>query len=214
MNSSHSFDGIPKDQTIHYKGHGQLESSPASLSVLHVISHEMGHVAEFRSQAHRDGAEIRDIDVDIRYEIRDGRLVAVGGETKVTSAYRKEVDEGKEKPDFDVVDVEPIPSDEDIIQERLKNIQAEMNILLAKSLFTNSGSRSLTDLNDEKKIRAVENSREFLQNRLHELKSKEERTIAESIRHKVFSSQQDQKALQISLGLAPLDIGNRLNLLA
>lgn len=80
----------PRDTSVKYVGHGQLESSPQSTSVLHVISHELGHVAEFKSEAIRDKAEIRSIDVSIKYEMRDGKLVAVAGETKVTSVKKAE----------------------------------------------------------------------------------------------------------------------------
>ncbi|MCG6166358.1 hypothetical protein [Leptospira sanjuanensis] len=82
--------GIPRDESLHYIGHGQLESSPASTSVLHVISHELGHVAEFRSEAMRDRAEIRSLDMKIHYEFRNGKLVAVSGETQAVTAKKSE----------------------------------------------------------------------------------------------------------------------------
>lgn len=82
--------GIPRDESLHYIGHGQLESSPASSSVLHVISHELGHVAEFRSEAARDRAEIRSLDMKIHYEFRNGKLVAVSGETEAVTVKKSE----------------------------------------------------------------------------------------------------------------------------
>ena len=69
----------PKDTSVKYIGHGQLESAPQASSVLHVISHELAHVAEFRNEAIRDNAELRSVDVSIEYELRDGKLVAVAG---------------------------------------------------------------------------------------------------------------------------------------
>jgi hypothetical protein len=75
---------------VSYVGHGRLESSPETLSPLHVIAHEMGHVQEFRGEAIREGSEVRDIHVKINYEIRDGRMVAVSGETSATTQKRIE----------------------------------------------------------------------------------------------------------------------------
>ncbi|EMJ98066.1 hypothetical protein [Leptospira alstonii] len=82
--------GIPRDESLHYIGHGQLESAPSSTSVLHVISHELGHVAEFRSEAMRDRAEIRSLNMKIHYEFRNGKLVAVSGETEAVTAKKSE----------------------------------------------------------------------------------------------------------------------------
>ncbi|EMY77222.1 hypothetical protein LEP1GSC060_2888 [Leptospira weilii serovar Ranarum str. ICFT] len=82
--------GIPRDESLHYIGHGQLESAPSSTSVLHVISHELGHVAEFRSDAMRDRAEIRSLNMKIHYEFRNGKLVAVSGETEAVTAKKSE----------------------------------------------------------------------------------------------------------------------------
>ncbi|EMN02780.1 hypothetical protein LEP1GSC021_3866 [Leptospira noguchii str. 1993005606] len=82
--------GIPRDESLYYIGHGQLESAPASTSVLHVISHELGHVAEFKSEAIRDRAEIRSLNMKIHYEFRNGKLVAVAGETEVITAKKPE----------------------------------------------------------------------------------------------------------------------------
>ncbi|TGK03198.1 hypothetical protein EHQ53_07065 [Leptospira langatensis] len=85
----------PRDTSVQYIGHGQLESSPQSTSVLHVISHELGHVAEFRNEAIRDNAELRSLEVSIHYEMRDGKLVAVAGETKATTVKKPEKDSSK-----------------------------------------------------------------------------------------------------------------------
>lgn len=89
--------GIPRDESLHYIGHGQLESSPASTSVLHVISHELGHVAEFRSEAMRDRADIRSLNMKIHYEFRNGKLVAVSGETEAVTVKKSEEKSNPEK---------------------------------------------------------------------------------------------------------------------
>ena len=82
-------------ETLRYIGHGQLESSPASTSVLHVVGHELDHVAEFRNDAIRDNADIRSIEMKIDYEFRDGKLVAVSGKTTATTQKKPERDFSK-----------------------------------------------------------------------------------------------------------------------
>ncbi|MBE8364898.1 hypothetical protein [Leptospira borgpetersenii] len=92
---------LGKDESLHYVGHGQLESAPASTSVLHVISHELGHVAEFRSEAMRDRAEIRSLNMKIHYEFRNGKLVAVAGETEAVTAQKSEETMRKNETSWD-----------------------------------------------------------------------------------------------------------------
>lgn len=79
-----------QDRRVNYVGHGRLESAPETLSALHVISHELGHVNEFKNEAIREGADLQSIRVKINYELRDGRLVAVSGETQALSRKKKE----------------------------------------------------------------------------------------------------------------------------
>ena len=50
---------------------------------MHVISHEPDHVAEFKSRRSATKQQIRNLDIKIDYEFRNGKLVAVGGETSV-----------------------------------------------------------------------------------------------------------------------------------
>ncbi|BDA80066.1 hypothetical protein LPTSP3_g29960 [Leptospira kobayashii] len=89
-----NLNGLYTDRRVSYVGHGQLESAPETFSALHVISHELGHAQEFRNQAFRDGAEVRSLDVKINYELRDGRMVAVSGETSAITQKRKESSSG------------------------------------------------------------------------------------------------------------------------
>jgi|JI8StandDraft_1071087.scaffolds.fasta_scaffold124979_2 hypothetical protein len=80
--------------SIGYIGHGQLESSPENFSILHVVSHELGHVQEFKNTAFRENADIAEIRVKINMEMREnGQLVAVSGETSATTKKRPEKDE-------------------------------------------------------------------------------------------------------------------------
>ncbi|MDF3821216.1 hypothetical protein P3G55_15010 [Leptospira sp. 96542] len=83
-----------KDRSVGYIGHGRLESAPETMSALHVIAHELGHVTEFKNEAIREGRDIQTVQVKINYEIRDGRMVAVSGETRA-------VTRSKEKEDID-----------------------------------------------------------------------------------------------------------------
>lgn len=78
------------DTSVHYKGHGKLESSPASTSALHVIGHELDHLADIRSDARRKNLDVRSVDLDIKYEIREGRLIAVGGRTQAVLVEKKQ----------------------------------------------------------------------------------------------------------------------------
>ncbi|MCW7501695.1 hypothetical protein ND806_15725 [Leptospira sp. 2 VSF17] len=82
-----------KDRRVNYVGHGQLESAPESLSALHVISHELGHAAEFKNEAFREGRDVQSVQVKINYELRDGRMVAVSGETHAVTRPKSQSEE-------------------------------------------------------------------------------------------------------------------------
>ncbi|XDD54714.1 hypothetical protein AB3N62_02615 [Leptospira sp. WS4.C2] len=82
-----------KDRRVNYAGHGQLESAPESLSALHVISHELGHAAEFKNEAFREGRDVQSVQVKINYELRDGRMVAVSGETHAVTRPKAKSEE-------------------------------------------------------------------------------------------------------------------------
>lgn len=82
-----------KDRRVNYAGHGQLESAPESLSALHVISHELGHAAEFKNEAFREGRDVQSVQVKINYELRDGRMVAVSGETHAVTRPKSKSEE-------------------------------------------------------------------------------------------------------------------------
>lgn len=80
---------IYKNHNVHYIGHGQLESSAENFSTIHVISHEMNHVSEFKSEANKLGMDIADLNIHVHYELRNGKLVAVAGETEATYLPKK-----------------------------------------------------------------------------------------------------------------------------
>ncbi|MCC5813962.1 MAG: hypothetical protein JJT78_04340 [Leptospira sp.] len=79
--------------SIHYIGHGRLESSPENFSILHVVAHELSHVQEFKNEAFRENADIAEIRVKIDYEMRpNGKMVAVSGETTAVTQKKSESD--------------------------------------------------------------------------------------------------------------------------
>jgi hypothetical protein len=82
---------------IQYIGHGKLESSPENFSILHVVSHELGHVQEFKNEAFRENRDITDIRVKIDWEMRpNGQIVAVSGETSATTRAKSEKNQSLE----------------------------------------------------------------------------------------------------------------------
>ncbi|TGM08949.1 hypothetical protein EHQ76_03095 [Leptospira barantonii] len=161
--------GIPRDESLHYIGHGQLESSPASTSILHVISHELGHVAEFRSEAMRDSAEIRSLDMKIHYEFRNGKLVAVSGETQATTvkksedsprkneitpqenSIKEESPKKEEKPEASKVNLED--KEKEILSE-IRRIESELQTFETKADVEEEkgiGSTRKTELEERKR---------------------------------------------------------------
>lgn len=161
------------DERIYYRSHGKLESSSASFSVLHVIAHELSHLAEFRAKAREEGAEIRNEDIDIHYEIRNGRLVAVGGVTRVTTA--KKVNQ-TEKENFhssilqDTVELSYQNKTKEELQEKLKQVQSDLNLFLIKGSTENEEQKLTLE---DKKIQGFERLKEAIKKRLEELNKKE-----------------------------------------
>ncbi len=158
--------GIPRDESLYYIGHGQLESAPASTSVLHVISHELGHVAEFKSEALRDRAEIRSLNMKIHYEFRNGKLVAVAGETEVVTAKKSEEtlrkdtetsqQESLKEKDFPKKEETSKTKSEDRekqILSEIRRIESELKIFETKKDVEEKGFDSIrkTELEEKKK---------------------------------------------------------------
>lgn len=136
--------GIP-DRRVSYIGHGQLESAPETFSALHVISHELGHVQEFRREAIQEGKTLDSVQVKIQYEMRDGRLVAVSGETRALTRSGKQEEtqstysDGKSQLDFlkaqreemERVKEKPEPSESEKAREA-KNLENKLKELETK----------------------------------------------------------------------------------
>lgn len=161
--------GIPRDESLYYIGHGQLESAPASTSVLHVISHELGHVAEFKSEALRDRAEIRSLNMKIHYEFRNGKLVAVAGETEVVTAkkseetLRKDIgtsqQESLKEKDFPEKEETSKTKSEDRekqILSEIRRIESELKIFETKKDVEEKGFDSIRKTELEEKKRKLE----------------------------------------------------------
>lgn len=161
--------GIPRDESLYYIGHGQLESAPASTSVLHVISHELGHVAEFKSEALRDRAEIRSLNMKIHYEFRNGKLVAVAGETEVVTAkkseetLRKDIEtsqqESLKEKDFPKKEETSKTKSEDRekqILSEIRRIESELKIFETKRDVEEKGFDSIRKTELEEKKRKLE----------------------------------------------------------
>lgn len=106
---------LQRDRRVSYIGHGTLESAPETLSALHVISHELGHAQEFKNEAFREGRDIQSVQVKINYELRDGRMVAVSGETHaITKPKSKQEEDPSLQPYSDG------KSAQDLFQQRLE----------------------------------------------------------------------------------------------
>lgn len=161
--------GIPRDESLYYIGHGQLESAPASTSVLHVISHELGHVAEFKSEALRDRAEIRSLNMKIHYEFRNGKLVAVAGETEVVTAKKSEEtlrkdtetsqQESLKEKDFPKKEETSKTKSEDRekqILSEIRRIESELKIFETKKDVEEKGFDSIRKTELEEKKRKLE----------------------------------------------------------
>ncbi len=170
------------DSEILYKGHGKIESASESSSIMHVISHELEHVAEFKAQANRDEVQIRSIDMQIHFEFRDGRLVAVGGETKMTSAEKSSSKEeiGKQLdlfPNSKILPNETIPISQDLqveetlLKEKLELIQNELRTLLNKSVFRDLSNKGKENDSIQVSYRELRNR---LQQELEDLKRRVE----------------------------------------
>lgn len=159
-------------ETLAYIGHGQLESSPASTSVLHVIGHELDHVTEFRNDAIRDRAEIHSIDMKIDYEFRNGKLVAVSGETSATIRKKQDDKDSENKisnpPTSQNQSIDKknetikISNEEKNLLLRLSFLESEISKLENKNYYTSTDAKDLISQKEEaKKLELKEKKREI-----------------------------------------------------
>lgn len=193
-----------EDSELHFRGHGKLESASESSSILHVISHELDHVAEFKAQSIRDQTEIRSIDMKIHFEFRDGRLVAVGGNTKMTSVeknkQREEVgnqlDLFPEPITLSSKEILPSPekiSEESVLKEKLNLIQNELKSILNKAYFKEVYLEESDKEKDFKKQASYREIRNRLQKELDELRRRVDAEKSKELLLKVAEMQNNLK---------------------
>ncbi|TGL12383.1 hypothetical protein [Leptospira meyeri] len=181
-----------KDRRVNYVGHGQLESAPEYLSALHVISHELGHAAEFKNQAFREGREVQSVQVKINYELRDGRMVAVSGETHaVTRPHSQSEEDPALVPYSDgksIKDLFQLKEDEDKKSKSMEKTKSDPKELVRKShekdleskikeletrLETEKTKKS-SDVHSEERLKEIESEKKRLEEEIRLIRVKEQ----------------------------------------
>lgn len=200
------------DETVYYVGHGKLEKSPASTSVMHVISHELDHVAEYKSKAVRDHLDIRSLDMKIDYELRNGKLVAVGGETTVTAEPIKETSKRafpalrEDMIDINAIKKTELPSDglnmqESKLKDKLEQIETEIDMSLKKTYYTNPYFKTSADIKDEIREQELRETKSRISLQLEELRNKEFIEKSRSLLAKIRALQNNFRESLVKLGL-------------
>ncbi|MCW7507857.1 hypothetical protein [Leptospira levettii] len=180
---------LQRDRRVNYVGHGQLESAPETMSALHVISHELGHAQEFKNEAFREGREIQSVQVKINYELRDGRMVAVSGETHaVTKPNSKQEDDPSLQPYSDGKSIQ------DLFQQKVEEEKK-----------AKEKSSEQVDRNNPKEIQKrsyeknLESKIKDLETRLESEKSKKTSDITSTERQKELESEKKRLEEEVRL---------------
>lgn len=205
------------DTSIHYIGHGQLEKSAASTSVLHVIGHELDHVAEFKSKAIRDRAEIRSLDMKIDYELRDGKMVAVGGKTTITTTEPSDIPTSKTAKKAipaitdDIVDIhisnnnvsseDGITIQESKLKEKLEQIESEIDMSMRKTYYSNPNFKTPEDIKKEARELELRETKSRIAVQLDELRNKEISEKGKSLWQTILKLQSNFRETLVKLGL-------------
>lgn len=182
-----------KDRRVNYAGHGQLESAPESLSALHVISHELGHAAEFKNEAFREGRDVQSVQVKINYELRDGRMVAVSGETHaVTRPKAKSEEDPALAPYSDgksLKDLFQLKEDEDKKPNAKEKTKLNPKEIMQKShekeleskikeletrLESEKTKKSSSDLHSAERLKEIESEKKRLEEEVRLIRVKEQ----------------------------------------
>lgn len=89
-------DSINPERTNPYIGYGLDPgerglslSSPASMSIMRVASHEARNIAQFKNKAAQDGGVVLYSDIDLTFRKRGSYLAAVAGKSTAVILYRK-----------------------------------------------------------------------------------------------------------------------------
>lgn len=215
---------LRENDTIHYIGHGQLEKSPASTSIMHVIAHELDHVAEFKSQAIRDKAEIRNLDVKIDYEFRNGKVVAVGGETSVITEVKQQTSKRAvpalrdDSIDFNAVKKTENSDDgltmqESKLKEKLEQIETEIDLSLKKTYYSDPNFKTPADIKDEAREQELRETKSRISVQLDELRNKEFVEKSKSFMNTILKLQNNFRDTLVKLGLMQAT-GNSLDTFA
>jgi hypothetical protein len=213
-----------ENDTIYYIGHGLLEKASSNNSIMHVISHELDHVAEFKSQAIKDHAEIRSLDMKIDYEYRNGKMVAVSGETSV---LMEPVKETSKKPipalrddmiDINTLKKTELPSDglnmqESKLKEKLEQIETEIDLSLKKTYYTDPNFKSSADIKDEAREQELRETKSRISLQLEELRNKEFIEKSRSLMSKIKALQNNFRESLVKLGLMQ-GTGSHLDMMA
>ncbi|TGK46504.1 hypothetical protein [Leptospira bouyouniensis] len=179
---------LQRDRRVNYIGHGQLESAPETLSALHVISHELGHAQEFKNEAFREGREVQSVQVKINYELRDGRMVAVSGETHaITKPNTKDEDPS-------LVPYSDGKSIKDLFQQKLEEEKERKDKVSDKTERNNPKEiqKRNYEKNLESKIKEIESS-------LESEKSKKSSAVESSERQKELESEKKRLEEEVRL---------------
>lgn len=70
-------------------------SSPASMSIMRVASHEARNIAQFKNKAAQEGGVVLYTDIDLTLRKRGSYLAAVAGKSTAVILYRKDVEEAR-----------------------------------------------------------------------------------------------------------------------
>ncbi len=201
-----------ENDTIQYIGHGRVESSPSSTSIMHVIAHELDHVAEFKSQAIRDSAEIRSLDIKIDYEFRNGRLIAVGGETSVITEAKQHTSKRaipalqEDSIDFNAVkktenSTDGLTMQESKLKDKLEQIETEIDLSLKKTFYTDPNFKTSADIKDEAREQELRETKSRINVQLDELRNKEFAQKSKSFMNTISKLQSNFRDTLIKLGL-------------
>ncbi|SDC32326.1 hypothetical protein [Geotoga petraea] len=70
-------------------------SSPASMSIMRVASHEARNIAQFKNKAAQEGGTVLYTDIDLTFRKRGSYLAAVAGKSTAVVLYRKDAEEAR-----------------------------------------------------------------------------------------------------------------------
>jgi len=70
-------------------------SSPASMSIMRVASHEARNIAQFKNKAAQEGGVVLYTDIDLTLRKRGSYLAAVAGKSTAVILYRKDAEEAR-----------------------------------------------------------------------------------------------------------------------